>query len=99
MDAPKCLLLIAIFVAAPTLANANADRAAARENFKQADGNNDGKLSKSEFRRFIDKNAKDGVGRAGMVRRLGAYDKAFSRVDSNKDGFVTGTELVAMQKK
>ncbi len=90
----------ALAMAVPALAlNATADRKAAQQNFKLADVNNDGKLSKAEFRKFIDANAKDDIGRAAMVKRFGAYDIAFGRVDTNKDGIVTGEELAASQGK
>lgn len=92
--------LSALVMAAPAVAlNASADRKMAQQNFKQADANKDGKLSKSEFRRFIDENAKDKIGRAPMVKRFGAYGTAFGRVDANKDGFVTPKELAALQGK
>ena len=73
------------------------DQAKARENFQQADADGNGKLTRAEFRNFINANADDGLGRAGMVRRFGAYDTAFDRVDKNKDGVVTPTELAAVR--
>ncbi len=90
----------ALTMATPALAlNAAADRTSAQENFKQADGNEDGKLTRSEFRKFIDANATDDIGRASMIKRFGAYDRAFARVDANKDGLVTPKELTASQGK
>lgn len=87
-------------MAAPALAlNAAADSKATQENFKQADGNEDGQLTKSEFRRFINANAADDIGRASTIKRFGAYDRAFARVDANKDGLVTPKELAASQGK
>jgi Ca2+-binding EF-hand superfamily protein len=89
----------ALLVASPALANEKADdRAKAQENFQQADSNNDGKLTPAEFRKFIDANAKDGLGRAGMVRRFGAYGTAFGKVDKNADGVVTPRELAAARR-
>ncbi|MEO0643313.1 MAG: EF-hand domain-containing protein [Pseudomonadota bacterium] len=73
----------------------NPNEKAAAENFKQADANDDGKLSKSEFRKFIDLNAEDNLGRAATVKSFGMYDTAFGRVDANKDGYVTSDELKA----
>ncbi|MEL6486064.1 MAG: hypothetical protein AAFQ13_02825 [Pseudomonadota bacterium] len=70
---------------------------AAAENFQQADANEDGKLSKTEFRKFIDLNAEDKLGRAATVKSYGMYDTAFGRVDANKDGYVTSDELKAMR--
>ncbi len=87
---------------APASALAQSDEAKAqmaRENFKQADRNKDAKLSKSEFRAFINANAKDGLGKASMVKRFGAYDRAFASLDKNKDGQITRQELIGAMKK
>lgn len=95
-------LSLAIFaMAAPTLAQTPAQdqRSLVRENFKLADANGDDRLSRPEFRRFIDENAKDKLGRSAMVKQFGAYDTAFERVDSNKDGFVTKGEIAQNQQK
>lgn len=87
-------------MATPALAlDKGTDRAAARANFQQSDTSKDGKLNKAEFRKFIDANAADDIGRASMVKRFGAYDRAFSRVDANKDGTITPKELAASQGK
>lgn len=72
-------------------AHASQEKAAA--NFLQADSNSDGALSASEFRTFIDLNAADNIGRAGTIKRRGAYQLAFSRLDSNRDGQVTPSEI------
>lgn len=90
-------LSLALALATPVHAQDN--RTLARENFAIADVNEDGKLSKSEFRVFIDENAKDDIGRASMVRRMGAYDTAFKRLDANKDGFVARSEINGAKKK
>ncbi|MEO1729440.1 MAG: hypothetical protein AAFR64_01730 [Pseudomonadota bacterium] len=80
-----------------TGASAQEDKqSAAAENFKQADADEDGKLSKKEFRTFIDLNAEDNLGRASMVKSYGMYDRAFARVDANQDGFVAREEIKAM---
>ena len=89
----------ALLFASPLLASGEADdQAKARENFQQADADNDGKLTPAEFRSFINANADDGLGRAGMVRRFGAYETAFERVDKNADGVVTAPELAAASR-
>ena len=67
--------LTALMVGGTAMAqSSDADRAAARLNFQQSDANDDGELDAAEFRAFIDANADDDIGRAGMVRRFGAYD-------------------------
>lgn len=95
----RVFLLSILAVASPTFAQtADQDQQRiARENFKQADVNGDGKLSEPEFRRFIDENAKDNLGRAARVRRFGAYETAFGRLDANKDGFVTKDEIARVR--
>ncbi len=87
-------------LATPALAlDENSNRAAFQTNFKQADGNRDKKLTKAEFRKLIDANAADDLGRAPMIKRFGAYDNAFARVDANKDGMITLKELAALRGK
>ena len=99
MKISKIVAASALLVAAPVLANEEVDdQAKARENFQQADADDDGKLTPAEFRNFIDANADDGLGRAGMVRRFGAYETAFKRVDKNADGIVTASELAAARR-
>ena len=99
MKISKIVAASALLVAAPVLANEEADdQAMARENFQQADADNDRKLTLAEFRKFIDANADDGLGRSGMVRRFGAYETAFKRVDKNADGVVTARELAAARR-
>lgn len=88
---------LALALATPVHAQDN--RTLARENFRIADVNKDGKLSKPEFRVFIDENAKDDIGRAPTVRRFGAYDTAFERLDANKDGFVARSEIAGARER
>ena len=99
MKTSTIVAVSALLVASPLLANDDSDdQAKARENFQQADADNDGQLTKAEFRKFIDANADDGLGRAGMVRRFSAYETAFERVDKNADGVVTASELAAARR-
>jgi hypothetical protein len=92
--------LMIFMAAAPALAQASAPdiQSLARENFAQADADGDERLSSFEFRRFIDENAKDDLGRAAKVKRFRAYDKVFDRLDANKDGFVTRTEFASARR-
>ncbi|MGP1354073.1 MAG: hypothetical protein ACTS1Z_12190 [Parasphingopyxis sp.] len=89
--------MIAALIPGAAMAQSDAEREAAQANFRQADANNDRRLSRSEFRAFIDANAEDGLGRASTVRRFGAYDRAFDRADRNGNGIVTPAELAAVQ--
>lgn len=94
------ITLSTVAMTMPALAlDKKADRASAQENFKQADGNKDRKLTKAEFRKLIDANAADNLGKAPMIKRFGAYDTAFARVDTNKDGIITLKELAALRGK
>lgn len=88
-------LLAAILPATVSAQQTAEQRQLVRENFQQADKNDDGKLDSREFRAFINANADDDIGRAAMVRRFGAYDRAFSRVDADNNGEITPTELTA----
>lgn len=84
---------IAVLMPGAAIAQSDAEREAAQANFRQADANGDRRLSRAEFRAFIDANAEDGLGRAGTIRRFSAYDRAFDRVDRNDNGLVTPDEL------
>ena len=69
------------------------NRSLVGENFQQADADNDGKLSPSEFRVLIDEKAKDEIGRAAFIKRREAYDRVFARLDANDDGSFSRSEL------
>ncbi len=100
MKISKIVAASALLVAAPTIANEKADdQAKARENFQQADADSNRKLTRAEFRNFINANADDDIGRAAIVRRFGAYEKAFERLDANKDGEINAQELAAARRK
>jgi len=73
-------------------------KALMKENFKQADADGDGSLTPEEFKTFVDANADDDLGRAGKVRRMGAYDKAFKKMDKDEDGAVSWSEIVEKVK-
>jgi Ca2+-binding EF-hand superfamily protein len=97
-----CLGLAAValsFGAAQAQNMSKADRQKMIENIVQADGNNDGAISRSEFETLINLNAADGLGRAGQVKRRGAYDLAFGKIDANNDGFLTQAEMQALAEE
>lgn len=77
----------------------DAKREQIQANFLQADVNEDGALTLSEFTTLIDLNAEHGIGRARMVKRFGKYQTAFGRIDENADGIVSTDELAAMAER
>ncbi|MEO0543548.1 MAG: hypothetical protein AAFY99_06980 [Pseudomonadota bacterium] len=84
-----------------TLTVAHADQASdflAMENYIQADVDGDTMLTLDEFTNFIDLNANDGLGRAGMIRDRGMHGFAFRRVDANSDGLIAPDEMSAMAR-
>ena len=88
------LLMGAILMTPVAQADASEQQAKREVNFKAADANGDGALTESEFQAFIDANADDNLGQAAKIRRFGAYDRAFNRVDKDKTGTVTWSEVM-----
>lgn len=74
----------------------NADRQKLIANVTEADGNDDGAISRKEFETLIKLNAGDGLGRATQVQKSGRYGLVFNRLDSNGDGFLTQQEMQQM---
>ena len=75
-----------------------ADKQKVAENFKKADANGDGMLTRGEFETLIRLNAQANIGQAAQVVRFGRYDMAFNRVDADRNGLVTPQELQALAK-
>lgn len=73
-----------------------ADRQKLLENVAEADRNDDGVLSASEFETLINLNAADKLGRAERVKKSGRYGMVFNRLDANGDGFLTKEEMQQM---
>jgi Ca2+-binding EF-hand superfamily protein len=88
--------VIGFFVLSPVVAVADS-ASLGKENFRQADVDDDGQLVYAEFATFIDLNAADGLGNAAMVSSRGMHARAFKRVDADGDGIVTPEELQAMR--
>ena len=63
------------------------------EDFVAADANKSGALDAVEFRAFIDLSANAGRKNAVMVRNMGAYGRAFAKLDKNGDGQISPAEL------
>lgn len=76
-----------------------ADRQKLLENVVEADRNDDGAISASEFETLINLNAADKLGRAERVRKSGRYDMVFNRLDANGDGFLTKEEMQQMAEE
>ena len=99
------LLIIAILagLAAPITAQSQemstADRQSLLENVTQADRNDDGAISRSEFETLIDLNAQDGLGRAERVKKSGRYGIVFNRLDANGDGFLSKQDRQQMAEE
>ena len=90
-------ILLTFAVAVP--AHADRKRDQARINFQQADANQDQLLDLAEFTTFINLNADHNLGRAGMIRRFGMYDRAFDTADANGDGRVSKQEIAARAQR
>ena len=75
------------------------DRQKMVENIVQADANDDGAISRSEFETLIKLNASDGLGRAAQVKKSGRYSAVFKRLDANGDGFLTQQEMQRMAEQ
>lgn len=69
-----------------------------KTNFEAADADGNGSLDSIEFPSLINANAENQIGRAAMVKRFGAYDRAFSTADRNGDGEVAWTEILAARE-
>ena len=92
-----CLLVLiagAILITPNASADVSDQQAKREENFQAADANGDGALTPAEFQAFIDANADDNLGHAARLRRFGAYDRAFNKVDKDKSGTVTWSEVM-----
>ncbi len=85
------LVLASAPVALSQSAQASSKQAAA--NFVTADANGDGALTQAEFKSFINLNAAHGIGKAQTVKDRGLYDRAFARLDLNRDGRISSAEL------
>ena len=85
------LSVAAALFAASLSGGANAASEAAL--YRKADANGNGKLSRQEFRGFIQALARNGNRLARTVRFLGVYNMAFRMSDKNKDGELTPPEL------
>ncbi|MEM7364987.1 MAG: EF-hand domain-containing protein [Pseudomonadota bacterium] len=87
------LVVIMFLTAGYTYAEERDQRAIVEANFKAADADGNGRLNPAEFRTLIDANADSDIGRAAMIKRFGAYDRAFKALDQDGDGSVAWSEI------
>lgn len=91
---PSAAALALIMVSVPTVAQtASSPQDSAAANFRMADADADGFLSFDEFGVFINLNAAQNIGQANRVKSAGAYERAFARLDQDRDGLVSPDEL------
>ena len=88
------LVMGAILITPGAGADVSEQHAKREANFKAADVQGDGALTQAEFQAFIDANADDNLGHAAKLRRFGAYDRAFNKLDKDKSGTVTWSEVM-----
>lgn len=86
--------LALIILSAPAFSQTTSTpREMAAANFQLVDVDANGALNAEEFASFINLNAAQNIRQANRVKKFGAYDRAFARIDRNGDGFVTPEEL------
>ena len=102
----KFMLTVVSIALLGSSALAHADQAKAekalevpRANFTAADADTDEALTPDEFIVFINANAAAKFGKAPKIKRFGAYERAFSRVDADEDAQVTWAEFVAAHQQ
>ena len=67
-------------------------------NFEAADNDGNQALTAAEFKDFVAANAKADIGRFAMIKKRGAQDMVFSRMDRDDNGEVTLEELRTMRR-
>ena len=100
--AKSCAVILATLAVAATTTAVRAELAPealkqAQANFKTANVSNTGQLTPPEFKTFIDLNAAAQIGRAPKTKANNAYDRAFSKVDANRNGRVSWDEYLKAQ--
>jgi Ca2+-binding EF-hand superfamily protein len=89
------MLVISTILITPSVRADDKEQQAIREvNFTTADVDGDGALTQAEFQAFIDANADDNLGRAATLRRFGAYERAFNKLDKDNSGTVSWSEVM-----
>ena len=108
---PATLLLVAsLFLASGQSSNAvaesdalNAEREKflrtlqqVRKNFESADEDGDDVITRGQFRVFVDANAEIDFAMSKQIKRMRAYQRAFSRVDLDRDGTLSWEEYLSV---
>lgn len=86
-------LTLALVTSSVAVAEERDTRAIIEANFKAADADSNGSLTPTEFKALIDANAESEIGRAAMIKRFGAYERAFNAADQDGDGSVAWSEI------
>mgnify|MGYP002793789365 CR=1 FL=1 len=65
-----------------------------RANFRSADEDGDDRITRNQFRSFVDANAEIAFGMSKQIKRMRAYRRAFNTLDSDGDDILTWQEYV-----
>ena len=67
-----------------------------RANFESADEDGDDVITRGQFRVFIDANAEIDFAMSKQIKRMRAYQRAFGRVDLDRDGTLSWEEYLSV---
>ena len=67
-----------------------------RANFESADEDGDDVITRGQFRVFVDANAEIDFAMSKQIKRMRAYQRAFSRVDLDRDGTLSWEEYLSV---
>ena len=67
-----------------------------RKNFESADEDGDDVITQGQFRVFVDANAEIDFAMSKQIKRMRAYQRAFSRVDLDRDDTLSWEEYLSV---
>ena len=67
-----------------------------RKNFESADEDGDDVITRGQFRVFVDANAEIDFAMSKQIKRMRAYQRAFGRVDLDRDGTLSWEEYLSV---
>ena len=67
-----------------------------RKNFESADEDGDDVITQGQFRVFVDANAEIDFAMSKQIKRMRAYQRAFSRGDLDRDGTLSWEEYLSV---